>query len=205
MTDAAEGNLDEHHREELLKRWTTNPNLEMWITSPSDLSALIPDLLDWQIPGFAKAHALLDKTGEVEQSLSSIRQMPKDAASAAVNGWSGAYTNALFRSVKAYRRGDELGARLHAAESLIFLTKALFALERRWTPYHDRLFAELGSLEGWEGPPLAEYFLNLLEDPRAEVQIELFEHVRSHLRGRDVEFPAAKWDESLERVGITKP
>jgi hypothetical protein len=61
------------------------------------------------------------------------------------------YLNSFVRSLKAWRRGDDLGGRLHAAESALYLVKTLFGLEHRWPPYHDVLFAELTALEGAQG------------------------------------------------------
>jgi hypothetical protein len=69
-----------------------------------------------------------------------------EAARVDVRAWFDAYLNAFYRSLKASRRGDELGARLHASSSLACLVQALFRLERRWPPYHDYLAPQLDTL-----------------------------------------------------------
>jgi hypothetical protein len=107
----------------------------------------------WWTAGYADARVLLDKTGQVAEALAAIRVRPAEPARADVAAWFDAYLNAFYRSMKAWRRGDELGGRLQAAESAIALIRTLFALERRWPPYHDRLARQLDSLsdQGW--PP----------------------------------------------------
>jgi hypothetical protein len=71
----------------------------------------------------------------------------------------------LYRSLKAWRRSNELGARLQAAESAMHLVRCLFALEQRWTPYHDRLDGQLDTLgvaQNWPPGYLKDALLRLV-------------------------------------------
>ena len=59
-----------------------------------------------------------------------------------------AYLNCFFRSLKAWRRGDELGGRMQAAESCLYLVRLLFAAgASSWRRYHDQLRGPLRELE----------------------------------------------------------
>src|SRR5262249_5868709 len=87
----------------------------------------------WWTSGYVTTRVLLDKIGEVAPALAAIVTMPEDRARADAAGFLDAYLNGFYRSLKAWRRGDELGGRLEAVESVMYLARALFALERRWT------------------------------------------------------------------------
>jgi hypothetical protein len=97
------------------------------------------ETIDWWTPGFVYARVLLDKTGEVAE----LQQRLSRAAAGDPLEHYDAYLNSFIRSTRAWERDEELGARMHAAESLAWLAKTLFALEGRVAPYHDRLFLHL--------------------------------------------------------------
>jgi predicted nucleotidyltransferase len=127
------------------------PHADIVYSCPRLLAAVAAEP-GWWTPGYASARVLLDKTGEVAEALRRIAERPAESASAEVFEAYDAYLNSFVRSLRAWQKGDELGARLHAAESAVYLVRALFALERRWPPYHDHLHRELGLLaaQGWE-------------------------------------------------------
>ena len=81
----------------------------------------------------------------------------------------------MFRSLKCWRRGDELGARLNAAQSVEPLLDALFALERLWRPFASRLYLHLEKLkgQGWQDGELRTILLDLLTtgDPRQQQDV----------------------------------
>jgi hypothetical protein len=76
----------------------------------------------------------------------------------------------MFRSLKCWRRGDELGARLNATQSVETLLDMLFALERLWRPFESRVYLHLEKLkeQGWQEDELRRNLLDLLttSDPR---------------------------------------
>jgi hypothetical protein len=117
-----------------------------------------------------------------------------------VLAWFDAYLNAFYRSLKAWRRGNELGARLQAAESAMHVVRVLFALERCWPPYHDRLATQLERLssQGWEPGYLEATLLQLVRTGDPNLQQELEGRVEALVRGRG--YDVDLWDGEIERV-----
>jgi hypothetical protein len=108
------------------------------------------------------------------QLVDALRQMPADQAQAAVASWYDAYLNGLYRSLKSWRRGNELGGRMEAAQTADYLLHLLFALERHWRPYSSRLIFHLDKPEpqGWRAGEVGDILLDLIRtgdpgtDPR---------------------------------------
>jgi hypothetical protein len=127
----------------------------------------------WFTDGIVQGRVLLDKTdGELSAILGRLGtatdvEQPYDA-----------YLNALVRGKAAARRGDELGARLHAADSVRALVAALWALDGRRPPFHDRL---AGALAEWEPRLLA-----ILRQPDVDAQLALFADVRSLMESHGI-------------------
>jgi hypothetical protein len=99
-------------------------------------------------------------------------------------------------------RSDELGARLHAAESATYLLKALFALECLVAPYLDRVgtatLAPLAS-QGWREGELEEALLRLVRTADPRLQQELERRVEALMESRGV-CAHDEWGEQLERL-----
>ncbi len=161
-----------------------------------------PSTPDWIIQGLATARVLLDKTGEVARTLDTLVTIPREKARAEVAEMFDGYLNGFYRSMKAARRGNELGARLQAAESLMYLVRTLFALERRRPPFHDRLATALDTLDqqGWASGELSELFLVILRTAEPERQKTLEARVESLLRERGYGDVVEAWDGEIERV-----
>jgi hypothetical protein len=140
-------------------------------------------------------------TGELPASLERIAAMPEERADAEAYEAYDAYLNAFVRSTRTWERGDELGARLHAAESVAYLVRALHALERRWPPYHDRLASQLRLLEpqGWEPGYLEETLLELVRTGDPALQRELESRVERLMESRGV-LAHREWGQGLERA-----
>jgi hypothetical protein len=155
----------------------------------------------WWTPGYASARLLLDKTGEVEKLLGVIAVIPPERVQQVAADAFDAYLNAFVRSVKAWRRGDELGARLQAGESVAYLVRALFALEGLWAPYHDRISGGLELLEaqGWPPGALQRTLFELVRsgDPRLQQRLELDVEALMASRGIAAD---PDWADTLERV-----
>jgi hypothetical protein len=152
----------------------------------------------WWTATYADARVLVDETGEVERLRRAIVARGGEQAWAGVAEAYDSYLNSWVRSLKAWRGGDALGGRLHAAESALHLVRTLFGLERRWPPYHDRLAAELPSLEsaqGWEPGSLERALLELLGSGRPAFQQQLEERVETLLGSRGFEH---EWSDDLE-------
>jgi hypothetical protein len=177
------------------------PKLDLCYTCPEKLSRNAREH-GWWTPGQAMARVVLDKTGEVTVAHAAIARMPEEKARVDIPAWFDAYLNGFYRSMKAWRRGNELGGRLECAESLMHLTRLLFTLERRWPPYHDRLYVMWADLAVQEWPPgyLREVFLDLMRSGDPTVQQELEDRVELLLRSRGYAHVVAAWEGEIERV-----
>lgn len=153
---------------------------------------------DWYTSAFLTARVLVDKTGEVAELVRAIVDAANEAAYEAVPRAYDGYLNSWVRSLKAWRKGDELGGRLHAAQSSVYLIRALFGLERRWAPYLDRLEPALPEIEraqGWEDGYLREALLRLVGDGELAFQRELEARVEALMDARGF---AHEWGGDLE-------
>ena len=128
---------------------------------------------DWFTDGIVQGRVLLDKTdGELDRILARL------GAAEDVERPYDAYLNALVRGKSAARRADELGARLHAADSVRHLAGALAALDGRRPAFHDRLTGTLGA---WEPRLLA-----ILRDPDVDAQLALAADVRALMESHGI-------------------
>ncbi len=152
----------------------------------------------WPTATYATARILFDRTGEVTALVAALLDSAGRRAYAGVPEAYDGYLNSFVRSVKALRRGDLLGARLHAADSALTLVRLLWGLERRWPPYHDGLDAllpELEAAQGWQPGSLRRALLELLTtadlgaQQRLEAEVERLLDARgfAHEWGRDLE------------------
>jgi hypothetical protein len=179
--------------------------LDLSYTCPRELSRKVAGR-DWVALGLATARVLLDKTGgdldRLLRDAAAAGVLPGDRARAAANRSLGAYLNRFFRSLKCWHRGDELGARLHAAESVMHLLAVLFALEGRVAPFYDRVAFEGAALagQGWApGEPLGAVLAILRTgDPGRQLALEA--RVEALLRARGVTEELDSWAEVLPRT-----
>ena len=152
---------------------------------------------DWYTATYLAARVLFDRTGNIVGLLS---RMKVDASRVAHEQTTTAYDdylNCFVRSIKAARRGDELGRRLHAAASAQALIKTLFGLEREWPPYHDQLAAALPRIEeaqGWPRGFLSEALLRLVDGGDPTFQQELEARVETLMSARGVQH---EWGDDL--------
>ena len=154
----------------------------------------------WWTATYVASRVLLDKTGEVEQLRQEIAARAGERARQLVAEEYDSYLNGFVRSLKSWRRRDEIGARAHAAESVLHLMRALFGLEGRWAPYHDMISAELPEIEeaqGWRRGYLQLGVLRLLEsgDPTFQQELEL--HVEQLMLSRGIRH---EWGDDLQPI-----
>lgn len=165
--------------------------------TPARLRRLV-DEQGWYTSLFLSARVLADKTGEVGELVQAIVDAANEAAYAAVAAEYDGYLNSWVRSLKAWGKGDELGGRLHAANSSGYLVRALFGLEHRWAPYLDQLDPALPEIEraqGWEDGYLRAALLRLLGDGDPGFQRELEARVEALMDARGF---AHEWGGDLE-------
>jgi hypothetical protein len=202
LTDAAHRELKPRAEvDPAMKTRAGDHQIDLSYTCPGNLQDIAAKP-GWWTPGYATAQVLLDKTGEVMLALRRIAERPEEKAIADTRGWFDAYLNAFYRSLKAWRRGDELGGRLQAAESAMHLVRTLFSLERRWPPYHDRLHSQLQTLEqqGWPPGYLRDALLGLVRTGDPTLQQEIAARVEALLRARGYGDVLDAWDGEIERV-----
>jgi hypothetical protein len=143
---------------------------------------------DWLKPALAYATPLWDPTGEITPILADALAISR----AETAGLYDAYLNDLYRSLKAWRRGLELAARVECGRSLRYLGELLFALDGRRAPYPKEWGGKLGEFE-----PL---FLEVARtaDPSLQQKLcRLVEQRAAANRYRDV-YDA--WDGDIDRV-----
>lgn len=164
-------------RNELRERRPGPPPVDLVYSSPARLRARA-ETTDGYTPMFVTAEVVADTEGQVAALVEAI------VANAGARAWNDldelydGYLNCFFRSLKAWRRGDELGGRLQAADSCLYLLRLLFAAERQQAPFHDQLAAPLRELErvqGWEEGCLADALARVLAtgDPTLQQELEL--------------------------------
>lgn len=106
-------------------------------------AAQLREAPDWLKPALAHAQVLWDPAGEIEPVLAAARVVSRDETAELYDG----YLNDLYRSLKAWRRGLELPARVECGRSLRFLGELLFALDGGRAPYPKEWTGRLGPLE----------------------------------------------------------
>lgn len=98
---------------------------------------------DWLKPALAYAQTIWDETGQVESVLAAARTTSHDETAELYDG----YLNDFYRSMKAWKSGNELAARIECGRSLRFLGELVFALDGIRAPYPKEWRGNLGELE----------------------------------------------------------
>ena len=102
---------------------------------------------------FASSRVLVDKTGEIATLTEALATRLGALARERVEQEYDGYLNGFAQSLQSWSRGDDLGARAHAAESGLHLVRAVFGLEGRIAPYPDQWSARLVEIEDVQGWP----------------------------------------------------
>ena len=173
---------------------------DIWHESPGSLQ--LDQVVAWMLPAYAEAQVCYDRTGETPRLLDALRQIPAEQAQATIAGWYDAYLNGLYRSLKAWRRGNELGGRMEAAQTVDHLLHLLFALERHWRPYSSRLVYHLDKLsgQGWEPGELPNTLLDLISTGDPHRQQALARRVVALLHARGFGYVYDGWDGQIDQV-----
>jgi hypothetical protein len=158
--------------------------LELIPTTLADLR----DAPDWLKPAVAHAQVLWDPTGELAPVLAAAATLTREETAELYDG----YLNDLYRSLKAWRRGLELAARVECGRSLRYVGELLFALEGRRAPYPKEWAGRLGALE-----PLV-LDVARTADPRLQQQLCGAVCERAAAAGYQDVYDA--WDGDIDRV-----
>ena len=164
-------------RAQLRERRPGPPVADIVFSSPEHLR-IRAESTDGYTPMFVNAAVVADTQGQVAELVATIVANAGARARDDLDELYDGYLNCFFRSLKAWRRGDELGGRLQAAHSCLYLVRLLFAAERRPAPFHDQLsepLRELERLQGWEEGFLADALTRVLAtgDPTLQQELEL--------------------------------
>ncbi len=152
---------------------------------------------------FASSSVLVDKTGEIVPLITAIAARTGKLARERVAEEYDSYLNGFLHSLKSWSRGDDLGARAHAAESGLHLVKALFGLEGVVAPYPDQWSARLAELDaqGWQPGFFQTAVLRLLYAPDPPFQQMLERRVGRLMESRGVRH---QWRYDLQRLRAVK-
>ena len=148
--------------------------------------AEIGSLFEWDRASYAHIKAIVDKTGEIQKLIDEKGKIPRDKIKKYVAGHLDAYINYMYRSLKCFRDGNIVGARLEASRSIHPFLDIIFGLEERTTPYYKYLEWELNKCPLEEFPikqqELIKTLLRILEDGDIETQQKLFNVVEKVFR-----------------------
>ena len=143
---------------------------------------------DWLKPALAYARILWDETGEVLHVLEAARTISHDETAELYDG----YLNDVYRSLKAWRVGNELAGRIECGRSLRYLGELLFALDGVRAPYPKEWEGKLGDLE-----PL---ILEVARRGEPRLQQELCVHVRERAAQGGYSHVYNDWTGDIDRV-----
>lgn len=130
------GNLSKYR-----KKFISNERFEFIIYTLSEFSK-VPE--EWNRYTYAHVKPLVDKKGVIEKLLASNSRLPKSVLKNYIAGYLDGYINAVYRSLKSWRDGNTLAAKIEAGRSIEFFLKVIFALDSgRVAPYPKYLQWEL--------------------------------------------------------------
>jgi predicted nucleotidyltransferase len=98
---------------------------------------------EWFKPATAHARVVLDKTGELAAVVEAAGRVTREEVGERYDD----YLNEFYRSLKAWRRGNELAARVEGVQSVEPLVQFLYGLEGRRAPFSNAWAGSLGELE----------------------------------------------------------
>lgn len=143
---------------------------------------------DWLKPSLAYAKVLWDSTGEIAPIVAAAQRISREETAELYD----AYLNDFYRSLKAWRRGLELPARIECGRSLRFLGELLYALDGRRAPYPKEWTGQLGELE-----PL---ILEVARTADPTLQQQLCTRVEQLAKARGYRKVYDDWDGDIDRV-----
>jgi hypothetical protein len=141
---------------------------------------------EWDRPSFTYIKTIIDKTGEIQKLIDEKGIIPKENIKKYVSGFLDGYINYVYRSLKCFRDGNIVGARLEASRSLNFFLIIVFGMEGRLAPYYKYLEWELKEypLNKFKMPPkeIIKYLMKILESGDIKTQQRLFIEVEKIFR-----------------------
>lgn len=98
------------------RRFAERPDVEVFPDTLAELRkfAAFGSTFGWARYGFSHVRALIDKTGELQPVIEAKGRLPKEQRIAFLRTALDAYLNSTYRSLKCYRSGNLLSAKLEA-------------------------------------------------------------------------------------------
>jgi hypothetical protein len=152
------------------------------------------------LPDWSIALVLFDRNGSLTTFMDMLRRIPSEEQPRLTAAYYDAYLNSLYRSLKCWRRGNVLGARLEAAESVNWMLHTLFALEGRWRPFGSRLsiFLPMLAVQGWDSDDLAAQLLDLLASGEPGQQRAVAQRIIALLRTNGYHHVYESWEGEID-------
>lgn len=184
------------------KKWAkkNKPPFSFYVFSISEFRkhAAIGSPFEWARANYAHVKAIVDKTGEIQKLIDEKGKIPKDKIKKYVAGHLDGYINYVYRSLKCFRDGNYVGARLEAARSINCFLDIIFGLEGRTTPYYKYLEWELEKypLKKFSMKPkeLIKSLLRILDDADIKTQQKLFKSVERVFRKENFAHVFDSWE-----------
>jgi hypothetical protein len=153
--------------------------------------------LDWATRALISAQIVSDRTGELAAVLAQMRESARARARVEVPSAYDAYLNSYTRSLKAWRRQNELGGRVHAVESIVALARTLYGVAGRWPVYHDELERSFPEIEAELGIDVLEDLRRIAATGDPSVQQQLETRVENFMTARGI---LHEWDDALDKL-----
>jgi hypothetical protein len=153
--------------------------------------------LDWATGALITAEIVCDRNGELAAVLAKMRESAGERARANVASAYDAYLNSYTRSLKAWRRQNELGGHMHAVESLGALARTLYGVAGRWPVYHDELERSLPELQREVGIDVLDDMRTIAATGDPHAQQELETRVERFMTDRGV---LHEWEDALDKL-----
>jgi len=160
---------------------------------------------EWDRASFTHVKAIIDRNNQIQKYINEKSIIPKKIREKYVSGFLDGYINYVYRSLKCFRDGNKIGARLEAARSINFLLTIIFGVEGRITPYYKYLDWELKNypLKKLKIKPtkFINLLLKILETADIKTQQELFLSIEKLFRKEGYGYVYDKWEsDSIEFI-----
>jgi hypothetical protein len=159
-------------------------------------------LREYNTFGVDVCRVVYDRTGELTALAEELGRMPEEDAHATATRAYDDYMNGIFRTLKCRHRGNELGARLEAAQTVDVLLRMLFALERQWPPFGSRVHLHLDILagQGWQPGELHASLHDMLTTADARRHETTMRRVVALMAERGYGHVYDGWKEQIDRM-----
>lgn len=177
-----------------------HPKIELMVKSVREFHSYA----SWNSPAaferytFAHVQPIFDKSGRLSKMLIEKSEIPKKEAREFTVNSLDAYVNAGYRSIKYFKAGNNLGARLEAIESVRYMLDTLFAIERRPRPYYGYLENEIKRFPLKIAPRnLIKIVYKLIEKPDLKIQRDTLKQMEQIAREKDLGFVFDLWSKHM--------